>query len=357
MLSTIEAVVLRILGILSQVLTLLGLIQGQTSKAAQENVPFSIDTNVSISKAILTDGTFGNSALLAAIVAVQSQQLADTATLTTLITNLTDGTTPVSLPPTAPSGYGGLSSSDTADAVWGNTSFFAGFAAYNYLLIAGDAGAYLANWYENDNIGRYFQPVFLHIHYTFVVTDDLPVFDPTDILSTEDLKTCLIRQNPTFTVDWTYAPQGTCYLVGSFGADQEDWVTTIDGTYFNLIKAQLFPTTSINAPPVWPGLAGVTLGSPTALSSSLTVSGPMDGVLIDITSVSTNKPALAYGGETAYKFIGALAFVSDNGDVEQFQSLGFQTAIYCPLFLKSADAVVLRVDPSVAGTITPWVIA
>jgi hypothetical protein len=99
------------------------------------------------------------------------------------------------------------------------------------------------------------------------------------------------------------------------------------------------------------------MGSPVTIAAQLTVSGPMDGVEVIITSVASSKPNVPYDTQNAYKFIGALAFVDDNGDVEPYQQLSFANALYCPKFMTRATSVVVRCDPSVAGTITPWVVA
>jgi hypothetical protein len=352
-----EQLLLRALNILINLLGVVSGMQTVLGDTAKETSPLILQTIAANAANTVNSPTYGNAALLTAINGLNALIVSATADIEAQILSLTDGTTPVSLPVTPPAGYEAPSSAQNASDVWhySNSPLFS--QAGNYLAAAGNWGAFSANlrWLGDECL--YFQAVWHDMDWVGGASDDPPVFDPTDILSTEDVKDCLTRQNPTFTVTWAFEPQGYVRLIGSNGNEVEEWQSTIDGADFALIKAQIFPSSTVNLAPIWPGIAGVTLDSPTALAPSLTISGPMDGVLIDITSVSTSKPALAYGSETAYKFIGALAFVSDNGDVEQFQPLGFQTALYCPLFLKSADSVVLRVDPSVAGTVTPWVIA
>ena len=348
---------LQALGLLTALIGYVQAVLGFVGTAAQEHAKYAIETIAANAANTVNSPTFGNAALLAAIADLKAQEIADTASLTLQIINLTDGTTPVSLPVTPPSGYQAPSSSDNASDVW-NYSLFPLYAgAKSYLKAAGDLGGYRKfELYQNADL-TYFIPMFVPAEWSAGVSADYPSFDPTDILSAEDILTCLARQNPAAVVTWGFADGGPALLTFAAFSDVYQWWTTFDAAGFAFIKSQVFPSATFPAAPVWPGIALVTLGSPTAISSSFAVSGPMDGVIVNISAISTNKPALGYGPVTAYKFIGALAFVSDNGDVETFQPLSFQDAVYSPKFLKSADSVVFHVDPSVAGTITPWVIA
>lgn len=345
----------QVFGVLTTVLSYISTILGIVGTTAQETERLIIQNIAAAAANTVNSPTYGNHALLTAINGVNDQVIAAATSLTVQIVKLTDGTTPVSLPVTPPSGYQAPSSADNASDVWHYSLSPFDFDAGYYLFSAGNAGAYekFRLWENADQ--TYFIPVFNNSIWPAGVSADYPTFAPTDILETEDILTCLARQNASAVVTWGFEDGGPALLTFSGGSDVEQWWTTFDAAGFAFLKAQVWPSTTVNIAPVWPGIANVTLGSPVAITSALTVSGPMDGVIVDITSVAPRFPALAYGGETAYKFIGACSFVSDNGDVEPFQQLGFQTAVYCPSSLKQADSFVLRADPSVVGTVTPWV--
>lgn len=109
-----------------------------------------------------------------------------------------------------------------------------------------------------------------------------------------------------------------------------------------------------NLPPIWPGITGVRLGTPVALTPMLTLAGPMNGVVVTITSVPAGQGSYDYNGLTEYRYIGSLTFLSDRGDAEHYQQLGFQSAVYTPRTMHSAASVHLRTYAGVSGTITPW---
>lgn len=355
--AAITAIVERILVIL---VNLLGVISGMNSvlgSTAQESQKLIIQTIAANAANTVNSPTFGNAALLAAIADAKAQGIADTASLLVAISDLTDGTTPVSLPVSPPTGYGASSLSDIADAVWSYSIFPLGGGARYYLAAAGNYGGYQKFQLFEGADNTYFYPLMPDVFWPFGVSADYPRFDPSDILVSETLLTCMARQNPAFSCAWWTYTDGAVKLTGPGGSDVEDWITTLDETRFQFIKSLIFPINSIEIAPNWPGLAKVTLGTPVAITPGLTITTPMDGVIVTITSVTANKPSLAYGSELAYKFIGGLSFVSDNGQVEPFQQLAFTNALYCPREMTRAASVVLRADASVVGTVTPWVIA
>lgn len=353
-----------VLALLGEVLAILSATTGYVSNilgivgtAAQEHSKYAIERIAANAANTVNSPTFGNAALLAAIHAVNDQVIASTAALTLQIIDLTDGTTPVSLPVVPPSGYSAPSESDVAHAVWYFLMPSRGYEVHNYLYAAGNWGAFSSNlrWLGDEIL--YFIAVFGSVDYVPGAADWVPAFDPTDILVTEDILACLTRQNPGWTVAWAFAPNGYVRLNFPGTAEIQEWQSTFDQTGFSAIKSQIFPTSSIEIAPSWPGLANVVLGTPVAITPQMTITTPMDGVIVTITSVASNKPSLAYDTQTAYKFIGALSFVDDNGDVEPFQQLAFTNALYCPRQMTRASSVVVRADASLAGTITPWVIA
>jgi hypothetical protein len=107
---------------------------------------------------------------------------------------------------------------------------------------------------------------------------------------------------------------------------------------------------------VWPGLAGVTLGTPVAIAAGVTITTPMDGVLIDITAAPVKQGYFTFDTVLSYRNIGALAFQSDDGQEEFPQTLGFTSAVYCPKTMQHAAAVVFRSSVGLTGTITPFIV-
>jgi len=98
----------------------------------------------------------------------------------------------------------------------------------------------------------------------------------------------------------------------------------------------------------------VTLGTPLALSDGLTVPGPLDGVLIEITSVPTPISYYPFGTLRSYVHAGGIAFVDDNGQAETTQSIGLAEGVVCPRFMVHADHAIIRLPSGVVGTVTPW---
>lgn len=118
---------------------------------------------------------------------------------------------------------------------------------------------------------------------------------------------------------------------------------------------QALPTTSPTVgAPAWPGLALVTLGESVPLAAGLTITTPMHGVLVEVTGAAAKQMFYTYDDARAYRHIGALAFATDRGDLENWQALGFTSAIYCPRLMSEAGAVKVMSAPGTVGTVTPW---
>jgi hypothetical protein len=109
-------------------------------------------------------------------------------------------------------------------------------------------------------------------------------------------------------------------------------------------------------PPVWPGLDKVTLGTPVALSDDVTIPGPLDGVLVTITTPPGGLGKFEMGGRTAWYRAGQIAFVSDNGQVEGWQYLTWDQALYTPRAMSRAGAAILRALAGAQGIATPWLV-
>ncbi|HWI69625.1 MAG TPA: hypothetical protein VNS88_14830, partial [Nitrospiraceae bacterium] len=157
-------------------------------------------------------------------------------------------------------------------------------------------------------------------------------------------------------VGWSEATDGRVTVITTDGEGFDTWTTTIDESGFQALKDLLYPPSASAAPPVWPGIDNVTPLDPADITALLTYTADMSGVIVNISSVGANKPQVPYGDQQAWRYIGAISFVSDNGDVEPWQQLAFANALYLPRTMLQASAVVVRTDASVVGTVTPFTI-
>lgn len=351
----LEPLLARILLAALQTLGLVGTLNALITKTAQEHIPFQVESTVVATSLNVASPTYGLAALKADIDALAFQLGSDVASLTLQISDLTDGTTPVSLPVVPPAGYAAPSGSDVADSVWEYNRSPLYSQARNYLAAAGNWGAFSANlrWLGDEN--PYFVAVYGSADFTAGASDWVPVFDPLDILAGETILDCLTRQNPTWTVTNAFVAGGHVRLYFPGSAEIQEWLTTFDAAGFQAIKALLYPVALGDGAPLWPGLANVILGSPTALGMGVTIAGPMDGVLIEITGAPTKQGYFTFDTLRSYRNVGALAFLTDDGEAEFPQTLGFVSAVYAPKAMVQAGSVVIRCSEDVTGTCTPWV--
>jgi hypothetical protein len=357
MLAQILAIVERILAGLGTLTSLANLINGNTAKAAQENVPFSIDTNVSIIQAVVTDGTFGNAALLTAINGVLSDLSADVATIITDISNLTNGTTPVSLPVTPPAGYGGGSGADAAE-IWAYPSGSTGATANDRLDNTSQMAVNLSTMESTFPIaGNPYYGVRGVWWNTYGVNGPSadPKFDTRHILPLDELGDFLERESGY--TGWSRTSDGFYYINQDGLGSPFDYVCLVSPAQFSILQSAQVEEILNQLPPVWPGETFVAMLSTYTIEPQMTIDEYCHGILIDISAVTVNKPSVPYDSALAYKFIGAVAFINENGYVEPFQALSFTKAIYCPRQLASANGLVVRADPSVVGTIKTWKLA
>lgn len=270
---------------------------------------------------------------------------------------------PVVLPETPPGGYGGTGA--TAEDVWS-------YVSENYVphgptmdqLLAW-AGAFGRN-FGNAAAGPLKGNPFIQVEAEFsegsaYAGSIAAVYcDVANILVTDTVQTWLERNNPTFEF---YTDERTgliyCYLDPLPGPENYKAICTLTDAELQAIRAGYGAgnITVSGGAPVWPGLANVELGTPVALQASVVVAGPLDGVLINFTSLPSNYSNWPIGDQTFYFKLGDIAFVTDRGDVEPRQFLGFTDAIYTPSTMKQANGAILRVLGGAEGTATPYTIA
>lgn len=264
--------------------------------------------------------------------------------------------TPVTLPTPAPITYGGLSAAATADAVWG----------------ASDPNSHPANTYGNElwephqlallwsysALARH--PLAPMFGYTYndqltgiqsLVTYPQPNW--ADIRLTDTRLTWLQRTEPNLVWDaggTGGVPHGARTL-GPFPV--ADWYLLLTEAEFDSLKT---PTAATVGAPVWRGAAHFTPGPTVALADALVVAGPLHGVLVNCSSPPPGASDWVVGNQHAYYRWGEVSFLTDHGEAEPLQFLGFGQGLYLPKSMAVASSALFRVSRLPAATVTPFTI-
>jgi hypothetical protein len=354
MLAQVLQIVEQILSVVGNVLGLTSLIVGQTKKSAQENVPFTIETSTAVTEAAVIDGTIGLAANTTRIEDIATYLIGMEARIEAAIALAQQTGSPVTLPTTPPAGYGAPSSDANAAAVW-DYQFSPGSGN-----IMGDQlndAAYFAMQWGPVMETPYADAKYIDLHFDFSseagnvpdYSDALP--DPTTILPTDaSIMDWLNRTVPSYvwemlgnqTISYTNTIGGDCWIICNMRELEFRQWQAINST-LTLLQA-----------PIWPGLANVTIGSPVAIAPGVTITTPMDGVLIELSTIPSKAGFFTFDDVSSYRNIGALAFFSDDGQEEYPQLLGFTSAVYSPKAMTQAAGVKLRAIGGLVGTITPW---
>lgn len=263
---------------------------------------------------------------------------------------------PVTLPIVAPATFLDATNDGTASAIWNYTDFRGLFTAFGALYDVYNLVTGLTQSFALPTIGPAHFVISGAIAGVSNVNWPLLGLPSTDtILSTDaNVGAWLNRQ--------------TSPLVWSFITGQQIWRHTFTGPplfevdctlsesefrWFRLANSGTVPGTLL--PPIWPGIANVTLGTPVPFSgSTLSVAGPLDGVIVTITAVNQPLPHYAYGTAVAWGKLGGLTFVDDRGDAEEYQLFGFVDALYVPRAMLHAASCQIRNVSGIVGTVTPW---
>lgn len=326
---------------ISAILALVGITTKEKSPYLVQNEVLAIGEN-------LSSGTYGLAVLAAGISALQ--------TSVDSLGSPQQATSPVILPVTPPSAYIAPTSADNASAVWSAIEPVSGYAYGSLLGFAGMV-AYSTSTFGLTVLGElpWFVSRFPLSRPGFDTIGTLPVLDPTAHVPGNDLVADLNAQNAGW--DWAYldSPYGHAENVGSPGGSQAVQ-TTIDNTDWLIICAGGGAAVINPNAPIWPGLAGVELGSAVALADGLVVTGPLAGVIVTITSVPTPISYYPFGSIRSYVRAGAVMFTEDNGDSEFAQPLGPSPQIILPKSMVFAASATFRVPSGVVGTVTPFTI-
>lgn len=305
-------------------------------------------TEIASIQAHVLDPTYGLQALQALMVANQ------TALLAAIGTPQQAGSA-VTLPTTPPSGYGSTDAAAVAAAVWATVGPTSSHGAMSMLEDSASFPNQWALWNDQVNSSQLagWRTVWTDL-WSEPVSFGFPIpsLDFSTVLATDDTA-----------VDWINRVAGSV-IVFDFGGGvpgaTDDfgnaiYAEALNTPFFQLLRNQQLGLGKTRVPPVWPGLANVTIGSPSTLTDGLTITGPMDGVIVAVTSAPPGKAKYVYGTVTAYQHIGALSFEDDNGEQEAFQPVQFESQVYCPQFMVTSAGVRFKVAPGVTGTATPFV--
>lgn len=322
-----------------------------------------VDTTATDTYDIVWNGTYGLPQIKQAIVDLQDGAYTiddvinaiaflrgGTATVQQVLDTLGDGS--IVLPNPPPAGYGGTTD---ASAVW------------NYLLqtplgnLTADRALSFAFSHARDYVNVGGVPLgpsgYFLLQYAGSLNANPDAFvgapDPdfTAILAGD---TVLAWLNRTDATGRTWVADATSGLAVSYPDGTEDFsriVCTLTDAQLRALRG----TTALAAP-IWPGLANVTAGAPVALTVTMVVDGPMDGVLIHLTGAPDGASRWTAGGRTYYSYCGEIAFVADNGYVEPWQYLTWDRSVYCPRQMWRAQSAIIHVRREMLGTVTPWTI-
>ena len=272
------------------------------------------------------------------------------------IAALPDGSGPVILPTTPPTGYG-VDDGSIAGAVWaynvggytqaaGDLMLDAGMLAINLSALHARLPAYDTKYFELGGTWYSTSGADSTGHYA--------VFPIANILPDDTLSTFLERES--FFTGWSPAGDGTWYVSQDAGANDFEIYTKITDAEFLVLRDGPAAAGDLVAAPVWPGIANVTLGTPVALAGGLTITQPMDGVITAITATPARQGYFTFDDLLSYRNVGSLVFIDDDGEAEAYQQLNFTSQVYCCRTMKRAAAVKLRTSDNIVGTITPWII-
>jgi hypothetical protein len=311
---------------------------------AVEHQRYAIETIASNGTNTVIHPTYGNAALLAAIAALQSS-------IDGLPAEIVGDLTPVTLPDPAPSGYGGA----TAAAVWAwvLSNALEEPTTADYALTS--IHAFLQSWQHQGAIPSADAPDFQvepgeAWGYRWTTGYSAPNPDYADIRADDTVLSWLQRTDTSGHVWQLDANTGFAVSYTLVGSEYQYSI------HCRLSDLDLPALRRRYAAPVWPGLANVTLGAPVALADELVVAGPLHGVLVDCSTPPPGASSWVLGDQEAYYRWGEVSFISDNGQVEPFQWLGFGLGVYTPKGMTEAASAIFRVSRLPTATVTPFVI-
>jgi hypothetical protein len=188
-------------------------------------------------------------------------------------------------------------------------------------------------------------------------TDVPPVPDFSAWLSTDTVLSFLQRTQP----DWGWQAAGPTTTTGDDAWSPYNTSTYSLNVWFHSLftkeQAALYHgggggtvTVTVPVPPVYTTADHLTLGASHTLADGLVITGPLNGVVVDLTTAPSGASEWVIGGLSTYYNWGQVAFVNDNGDMEPAQFLTGRNAFYTPKQMTQAASAHFRVLRSPVGT-------
>lgn len=352
-LALLEQAFAQIIAILGLSQLIYGVLQNlgiAVNIAAREHAPYRIET-VTLSTNLETiDPDHG----LAAI-ATKIDQLG---LAVSALGNPQQTADPVTLPTVPPAGYGGASVSD----VWSFVLPSSGSTASSALDNANEYAVALADKPWPRLPGQPYLKLIVHFNWLgigFYVPDPQPALDVTTILPTDATpEAWVLREYSSYgwiTVNQSGNWQPLAYH--DLSTSNVYFALDMSQSEFLAIQSILYPAAGPILPPVWPGLAGVTLLTPhTMVPPGENVTIDCDGVIIDITGTPSWAGNFSFGTAISWRNVGAVTFTTDNGQEEFAQTFSWSSGVYLPKSQQHASGYAYRASLGVSGTITPFTI-
>lgn len=355
--AVLTAYVLRLIAVVGEILGIVQVIQGIAATLATAQQVTDIAAEVKDIQLKVNDSVIGLAALRDQLDLIYTQEVASFGTIEAALALVpkTGDTYPYS--GDVSSGGSNMTSDAIATAVWVYRGPTTDDNAIDLLEDAAVPNIMQANWLQS--VASYQDAVWEYLPDTNIDhspsgSNGLPTFDFSTIIGAD-----------ATAVDWLNRLAGAP-VYSDFGGGVPGFFSDNGAVFyapklnqgaFASMKQGLGLTATNVTPPVWPGLAGVILGDPVDISLSFTVDGPMDGIIVAIATYPTLKGQYTYDDMISALKIGAIAFVSDNGDAEFIQGLGFLNEVYCPKSMTHATSCKVRTVSGITGTITPWSLA
>lgn len=357
MLQQIFNTVVQILSKVGVILTVVSSVQQAQAAQATETTADQILSEVGTILSEVENPSYGLNAIQNAISTLSATNSLDHTAILDAIAALPQVGNPVVLPTTPPAGYGGASAGD----IWNEPLGFSMTAASQLQLWAGWLSHYMGYVQfplpspQADTpwalVGDYSLDNQQDPQFGATITLDYSTILASDATSAE----WLLRVHPE--VAWSTFTNG-CLGVPDPGGNTFFWIVWLPQAEWDDLKNALgLGVAAELLPPVWPGLDLVTFGTAVPIDTGVTITTPMHGVVVALTSVPPNRGSYLFDDKNSYLNLGALAFFSDNDDEEHPQNFGFTSAVYLVRTMKEAAGVKVRAIPGLAGTVTPFLIS
>jgi hypothetical protein len=290
----------------------------------------------------VTDSAHGNAAIAAAISVFTN---ANTKTIADILSAI--GGLPV--PPTPPD------VPSIVSGVWAELDPFSDDGALPYGQELANAHRWATFAITGGSLPAKHSP-FFNVSYPPLAPDTIPSNwtwpqpDWAAILADDTLLTWLFRTCPDFTWSTDSSDENIIgYLTSLYEPEAPHFTPRLTQTEW----ARVYGARAAKAP-IWPGIDGVTLGTTVPAVESTVLEIPMDGILWLTTSYPSARARWGAAPYYSVYHTGRLAFITDNGDLEPFQYMGWQNAVYVPQTMGRAAGVVVFLEANIEGAITPW---